>query len=86
MKINPADRPAAAAVYKKYRMPFLQTVPGALSKDLLIRDNDVQVLHGFRTSKEAEANLKSTFFSQDVVAELKPLMKANPEIRIYSVP
>ena len=48
MKIDEANRPAAAKVYNDYRQPFLDTIEGALTKDLLIRDEDVQVLHGLK--------------------------------------
>lgn len=84
LKINTADRAAAGAVYAKYKEQFLTTVQGATSKQLLIRDEDVQVLHGFKTVENAEAYLKSELFNNDVVRELKPLLQANPEIRIYS--
>ena len=47
MKINNENRPAAAKIYSDYRAPFLNNISGALTKDLLIRDEDVQVLHGF---------------------------------------
>ena len=83
LKVDPQDRPAAAAVYKKYKAPFLAHIAGAKSKELLVRDNDVQVLHGFKTVAQAEAYLKSELFNKDVVAELKPLLKAEPEVRIY---
>ena len=72
-------------MYAKYKQPFLKTIPGALSKELSVRDNAVQVLHGFETAKQAEAYLSSDLFTKDVVRELKPLLKANPEIRTYSV-
>ena len=55
MKINEANRPAAAKVYTDYRGPFLEQIPGALTKDLLIRDEDVQVLHGFDSVEHAQA-------------------------------
>ena len=47
MTINPDKRPAAAKVYTDYRQPFLDTIEGALTKELLVRDEDVQVIHGF---------------------------------------
>ena len=47
LSIDPPDRANAGAVYSKYKQPFLTTIPGATSKVLLIRDEDVQVLHGF---------------------------------------
>ena len=54
-------------------------------KDLLIRNEDVQVLHGFKTEEEANAYLTTTLFQSDIVTELKPYLEANPEVRIYSV-
>ncbi|MGN0097392.1 MAG: hypothetical protein ACI38U_15180 [Corynebacterium sp.] len=85
LDIAPADREAAAGVYQKYRQPFLDTVPGATSKDLLIRDEDVQVLHGFDTAENAQAYLTSDLFTKDVVGGLSPLLKSEPEIRVYDV-
>ncbi len=84
LKIDPADRAAAGAVYAKYKLPFLNTIRGAQSKELLMRDDDVQVLHGFATLKQAQAYLTSDLFTHDVVTELKPLLKAAPEVRIYT--
>jgi len=84
LKVDPQDRAAAGAVYAKFKQPFLTKVPGAKSKELLIRDDDVQVLHGFATRKQAEAYLSSDLFAKDVVVGLKPLLKADPEVRIYS--
>lgn len=84
LKVDPQDRAAAGAVYAKFKQPFLTKVPGAKSKELLIRDDDVQVLHGFATRKQAEAYLSSELFTKDVVVGLKPLLKADPEVRIYS--
>lgn len=84
LKINPQDRAAAGAVYAKFKQPFLTKVPGAKSKELLVRDDDVQVLHGFATRKQAEAYLSSELFTKDVVTNLKPLLQADPEVRIYS--
>jgi hypothetical protein len=53
---------------------------------MLIRQHDVQVLHGFATLKQAEAYLSSDLFTKDVVVALKPLLKADPQVRIYSTP
>ncbi len=85
LKVDPQDRAAAGAIYAKYKQPFLTKTPGAKSKELLIRDDDVQVLHGFANRKQAEAYLTSEIFTKDVVVGLKPLLKAAPEVRIYSV-
>lgn len=84
LKIDPQDRSAAGAIYSKFKKPFLTKIAGAMSKDLLIRDDDIQVLHGFATRKQAEAYLSSDLFTKDVVVSLKPLLKADPEVRIYS--
>ena len=86
LTIEPTNRPAAVGVYTKYKKPFLDTVPGAISKQLLVRDEDVVVLHGFDTTAHAGDYLKSSLFNNDVVTALKPLLAANPEVRIYAVP
>jgi hypothetical protein len=83
MKIAPTNRPAAAGVYQRYRTPFLDMIAGATSKELLVRDDDVQVIHGFETPEQATAYLTSRLFTADVVGALGPLLDAAPEIRIY---
>jgi hypothetical protein len=83
LKIDTKERGSAAAIYAKYKQPFLSGVAGATSKELLVRNEDVQVLHGFKTLADADNYLKSGLFNHDVVVELKPLLKAAPEIRIY---
>ena len=85
MTINESNRPAVAKIYSDYRKPFLDTIEGALIKDLLIRDKDVQVLHGFDSLEHAIAYLESDLFKNDVFTGLKPLWSAAPEIRIYTV-
>ncbi len=85
LKISEKNRTAAAGVYKDYRLPFLTEIKGAETKALLVRDDDVQVLHGFDNADNAQAYLKSDLFNQDVVKNLKPLLDADPEIRIYTV-
>jgi hypothetical protein len=83
MKVAANDRPKAGAVYSKYKQPFLTSIPGAESKELLLREEDVQVLHGFDSQASAENYLKSALFGNDVVRELKPYLSADPEIRVY---
>lgn len=85
LKVNEADRASAAGIYVKYKEPFLKNIKGAVSKELLIRADDIQVLHGFRTQAEAEAYLQSELFQTDVVVGLKPFLQADPGIRIYNV-
>lgn len=83
LQISPTNRPAAVGVYQRYKAPFLETIAGAKSKELLVRDEDVQVLHGFDTAQQASAYLESNLFTADVVTALKPLLDAAPNVRIY---
>ncbi len=85
LDIKNENRMKAGGVYVKYKQPFLKQIKGATSKELLLRTDDVQVLHGFETQAEANDYLSSALFEQDVVRELKPYLQATPEIRIYSV-
>jgi hypothetical protein len=85
LKIANANRAAAAAVYQKYKAPFLDTIQGAQAKELLVRDEDVQVLHRFDTAEHASAYLQSALFNADVVGGLKPLLEAAPDVRVYTV-
>lgn len=85
MKIDAANRPAAAKVYADYRQPFLSRIKGALTKELLVRDEDVQVLHGFDSAQNAKAYLDSEMFIKDVFVGLKPLWSADPDVKIYNV-
>lgn len=41
LDISNENRAAAAGIYQKYKTPFLTTIDGATSKELLIRDQDV---------------------------------------------
>lgn len=83
MTIPLEKRTTAAEIYKKYKLPFLNTIQGAVSKELLVRELDVQVIHGFETLNDAESYLQSELFTNDVVIELKPLFTVAPDIRIY---
>ncbi|MBR8034709.1 hypothetical protein [Burkholderia vietnamiensis] len=85
LRITDANRAAAAEIYRRYKTPFLNTVAGAQSKALLVRDEDVQVLHGFDSTEHANAYLQSELFTADVVAGLQPLLDAAPDVRIYQV-
>lgn len=84
LMIERTNRAAAACIYQKYRVPFLEQIQGAKSKTLLVRDEDVQVLHGFDTLENANAYLQSELFTADVVGGLKPLLAAEPDVRIYT--
>ena len=83
LHMDPANRAAAAGVYQQYKQPFLDTVPGATSKELLVRDEDVQVLHGFKNAADARAYLASELFTSDVVGGLAPLLNSAPDVRVY---
>lgn len=85
MVIDNANRGAAAKIYTDYRQPFLDTIKGAVSKDLLIRDEDVQVLHGFDSLDNAKAYLDSELFKNDIFVGLKPLWSAALDVKIYSI-
>lgn len=85
LDVKNENRNNAGGVYVKYKQPFLDQIKGATSKDLLMRSDDVQLLHGFESEADANAYLTTEIFQNDVVAELKPYLESNPEIRIYSV-
>ena len=78
MKIKTGNRNAAAKVYSDFREPFLARIPGALTKQLLVRNEDVQVLHGFDSVK-----MDSDMFRDDVFIGLKDLWDVPPDVRIY---
>lgn len=85
LDVKSENRESAAGVYVKYKEPFLEQINGATSKELLMRTEDVQVLHGFESEAQANAYLSTELFQNDVVRELKPYLESDPEIRIYSV-
>ena len=85
MTIPNNNRPDAVGIYTKYREPFLNQIKGAVSKELLIRNEDVQVLHGFDSVESAKAYLDTDLFKNDVFVGLKPLWSADPDVKIYSV-
>lgn len=85
MTIPNEKRPAAVKVYTDYRQPFLDTIKGAMTKDLLVRDEDVQVLHGFDSVESAKAYLETAMFRNDVFVGLKPLWSSDPDVKIYTV-
>ncbi len=85
MVIDEENRPAAVKVYNDYRGPFLEQIEGALTKELLVRDQDVQVLHGFDSVEHANAYLQSSMFNDDVAVGLQPTWSADPKIVVYAV-
>lgn len=85
LKIAANDRAVAAWVYQEYKTVFLDTITGAKSKKLLIRDEDVQVLHSFDSTENANAYLQSELFTDDVISSIEPFLDAPPDMRIYQV-
>lgn len=85
LKVRADRRPAVTEIYNRYKAPFLATIAGAKSKELLSRDADVQVLHGFASAAEAEAYLTTPLFQRDIVGELSSLLDASPDVRVYAV-
>lgn len=85
LNVKEENRMSAGGVYVKYKEPFLNQIAGATSKQLLMRNEDVQVLHGFESEEAAKAYLATKLFENDVVRELKPYLESDPEVRIYSV-
>jgi hypothetical protein len=79
------NRPAAAKIFSKYKEPFLNQIDGAVTKNLLIRSEDVQVSHGFTDEQAANDYLKTELFKNDVAAGLQPMWFKEPEIKVYSV-
>ena len=75
MTIDVENRPQAAEVYSTYRQPFLDEIEGALTKELLIRDEDVQVIHGFDSVENANAYLESELFTKTVAPKLEPTLQ-----------
>ncbi|MBG6218994.1 hypothetical protein IWX75_003482 [Arthrobacter sp. CAN_A6] len=84
VRVDESQRSTAVVIYRKYKQPFLDTVSGACGKELLVRDEDVQVLHHFDTDEDARVYLSSALFTDDVVVALLPLLQAEPDIRIYT--
>lgn len=77
---------ALALIVAASTMAAAETVSGSQSKHLLVRDEDVQVLHGCATVAVASACLVSDLFTHDVVGDLGPLLAAAPKVRIHAVP
>ena len=85
MFINDNQRATAQAVYERYKEPSLKTIAGAESKELLVRSEDVEVMHGFDSLENAQAYLKSELFLNKVFPELKLTWSKDPEVKIYEV-
>lgn len=85
LTVGGIDRAGAACVYNLYKEPFLRTVRGALSQELLIHTDNIRLLHGFESVESAQEYLMSSLFNRDVITSLKPYLTGEPDIRIYTV-
>lgn len=73
MVVKEKNRESVSKVYYDYKESFLKSINGTLIKDLLVRDENIQVLHGFNSIKNVKAYLSSDMFKNDVFARLKSL-------------
>lgn len=75
-------------IYSLYR-GFIQSMLTIMYKSsiwlLLVRDEDVQVLHGFDSVEHAQAYLTSKMFTKQVAPALQPTWAGEPEIKIYGI-
>lgn len=83
LKVGAQNRAASRDGYSRCRKPFLKTVLGGWSKQLLIRsEEDVQVLQSFGSREHAQTCLTSELFAADVAVELASLLDAAPDVLI----
>ncbi|WP_312191707.1 hypothetical protein [Sphingobacterium sp.] len=85
LTIEGIDRAGVTAVYNLYKDPFLESVKGAISNELLVHVEDVRIFHGFESLEDAQLYLLSKFFNIDFITSLKPYIIGNPNVRIYEV-
>nr|WP_311153586.1 hypothetical protein [uncultured Actinomyces sp.] len=78
MTIDRADRAAGATVYSDYKQEFLDTVPGARSKELPVRDEDVRVLHGFEAAERADVYPTSELLHHQGRPRSDPAVQGRP--------
>jgi len=85
LKFPEKNRSAVVKVYTENKEPFLKQIKGAQSKELLIRNEGVQVLHAFASVADVEAYLESELYKKALTNALAPYLDAAPDIRIYDV-
>ena len=73
MVVKEKNRESVSKVYYDYKESFLKSINGTLIKDLLVRDENIQVLHGFDSIKNVKAYLSSDMLKNDVFVGLQPL-------------
>ncbi len=84
-KVADAKREQAVEIYKQYKTTILQTFESALSMELLVHVEGIQLLIGFNSVENAQEYLLSTLFNDKLVVALKPFMQGAPDVKIYSV-
>ena len=70
-------------VYAPHRPRFLGRVAGAVSINLLLREEDVQILYGFDTLESAKSFLESAYFGEtdDLLAKYR---KGSAALALYA--
>ena len=84
MKIDSSRLPEVTKVYTNYWEKFLRTIHGARTKDLVIRNEDVQILHSFNSVEDAVGFLSSEMFQRAVFIDLQPYWNDELNVRIYT--
>lgn len=79
-KIDDLNRTNVVEVYNQYKVPFLENIKGAILKEILTRNQDIQVLHCFESEEDAHDLLKN-----DLSRALNPYLKEAPDLRIYTI-
>jgi len=85
LRADAANRSAAAGAYQQYRQPFLEAVPNATSKELLVRRRTCGCSTASRP-RRTKAYLASELFTRDVVGGLAPLLTTTPDVRACTTP
>jgi hypothetical protein len=75
---------AITRIFLPARQRFLDRSPGAVSMDLLVREEDVQLLHGFDTFENSRVYLDSGFF-RDLIGQLGETAEKEPVTALYNV-
>lgn len=80
----PRREKAISRIFLPARQHFLERVLGAVSMDMLVRDEDVQVLHGFDTYENARTYLNSGVF-KEFMAQLGETADKEAIAALYNV-
>ena len=75
---------AITKVYLPNRQRFLERVEGAVSMDLLFREEDIQVLVGFDTLEHARSSLESPA-GKEMVSQFAGFTREAPRTALYDV-